>query len=164
MIPNPWILLGFVGTFLLSSMGAFFYGEHVKGAELGAKIEHQNAEAATLLDQLDKTAAAKDAQQAESGRNMEAQHAKQLLAVSATADAFRNALNERLREPTGGKGSGGSVPLTTAQAGKSESTTSGSDDGRRAVDPVAVSQVRDAMKNLQEDVNFCWTYVGTITR
>lgn len=161
---NPWIILGFVGALLASSAGAFFYGEHVDGLAWKAKAASQEAEAATLLDQLDKTAAAKDAAQAEAGRNMEAEHANRIQAVQATADAFRGQLNERVLDAEHRARGSCAVLGTATQAGEPQSAPAGGDDGRGPIDPVAVSKVRDALKLLQEDVRFCWGYVGTITR
>jgi hypothetical protein len=164
VIPNPWVILGFVVALIGASLGGYFYGKHHEGLIWQAKVSAQEAEAATLLDQLDKTAALKDAQQAEAGRNMEAEHAKHLADLDATSADFARRLAERVRDAERGARGSCAVPPTAPAAGEPKSASSGGDDGRGPIDTVAVSRARDALKKLQEDVQFCWHYVGTITR
>ncbi len=62
---NPYaILAALVGSLLLFAAGAGT-GAHFTALSYKASLAKQDAEAATLLDQLDRTAAAKDAAQAE---------------------------------------------------------------------------------------------------
>ena len=49
LMPNPWIILGFVVALILAGLGGFFYGEHVDALAWGVAIEKQKAEAANDL-------------------------------------------------------------------------------------------------------------------
>lgn len=161
---NPYVIIAAGVFWLASTVGGFFYGQHVRGLADAVKELKTDAEAATLLDQLDKTAAAKDSLQAEASRNLEASHANQLQAVSATADAFRAALAERVRSSVRGQSCTGSVSPSTTVAGKPETASPGGDRGSGPVDLAAVSHLRDTVRKLQEDVKFCWAFVGSVGR
>lgn len=115
MIPNPYVLLAAAGIWLASTVGAFFYGEHIQGLSDQAAINEQKIAAANLLATATEHVRQAESRAADLNAKLETDHAA---SDAKTADAdsrLAAALAQyRLRQPAR-CGTGGRNPLSGGQ-------------------------------------------------
>lgn len=89
MLPMPWVIVGALGFWLLSSVGAFFYGEHVSSLSWEAASARQSADAASLLAKITTANAAKDAAASDFARQLDQGYADAQKQISDSSSAYQ---------------------------------------------------------------------------
>lgn len=115
MIPNPWLLLGAVGIWLLTGLGSFLAGDHY------SSLSHEKAEAVQavqgqkLLADAQAKIAAQVQANAELNNQIEADHATAQSVIENASAAYADAVSKRVRT----KSTACAVDPGSAKAGNS---------------------------------------------
>jgi len=160
VIPNPWVLLGFLGALIGAVLGGYLYGTHHEALTWKAAIAKQEAQAQALLTQKTTEAAAKDAANAELARNLDEAHAKAL----ADFDAARDDFNKRLRLAAGRACGRSAVPFAPGNPGNPADPAAGSQPGLPAVDVGRFERIVDSANKLAEYAKTCHEWSGRVGR
>ena len=111
MDSGRWLLIA-VAAALLAALGGFFYGGHVEALEWQLAVQRQKTEAAALLADAERKAAAEQARTAALSLEIEAQYAKQQAAIDAAYDENRRLSARIVGLLDAGSGAGGGSALS----------------------------------------------------
>ena len=123
MLPNPWIILGFVVALAGAALGGYFYGKHAENMSWEVAVGDQKIEAANILTKATADKAAADLKAEQFKTQVEAQDAahQQALAAKNAAIADLAGQLDRLRNAGPGLCGSGAVPGDSKPAAKRKS-------------------------------------------